>query len=92
MPAKRYSVEQIVARLREAEKHRAHGLTIPQPSAICSSVRSTLASAFAIVDGDPVTGWTLGGERWQPEANGERRRSVGLPSITVRVRGRVVRA
>src|SRR5919109_722469 len=30
MPAKRYSVEQIVAKLREAEKHQASGLTIPQ--------------------------------------------------------------
>ena len=30
MPAKRYSVEQIVAKLREAEKHQAQGLTIPQ--------------------------------------------------------------
>src|SRR3954464_12930467 len=27
---KRYSVEQIVAKLREAEKHQAQGLTIPQ--------------------------------------------------------------
>jgi putative transposase len=30
MPAKRFSVEQIVAKLREAEKHQAQGLTIPQ--------------------------------------------------------------
>ena len=30
MPAKRYSVEQIVAKLREAEKHQGQGLTIPQ--------------------------------------------------------------
>ena len=30
MPTKRYSVEQIVAKLREAEKHQAQGLTIPQ--------------------------------------------------------------
>jgi hypothetical protein len=30
MPAKRYSVEQIVAKLREGEKHQAQGLTIPQ--------------------------------------------------------------
>jgi transposase-like protein len=30
MPAKRYSVEQIVAKLREAEKHQSQGLTIPQ--------------------------------------------------------------
>ena len=30
MPAQRYSVEQIVAKLREAEKHQAQGLTIPQ--------------------------------------------------------------
>jgi transposase-like protein len=30
MPAKRFSVEQIVAKLREAEKHHAQGLTIPQ--------------------------------------------------------------
>ena len=30
MPAKRFSVEQIVAKLRESEKHQAQGLTIPQ--------------------------------------------------------------
>lgn len=30
MPAKRYSVEQIVAKLREAEKLQGQGLTIPQ--------------------------------------------------------------
>ena len=30
MPAKRYSVEQIVAKLREVEKHQGQGLTIPQ--------------------------------------------------------------
>ena len=30
MPAKRYSVEQIVAKLREAKRHQAQGLTIPQ--------------------------------------------------------------
>ncbi len=30
MPAKRFSVEQIVAKLREAEKLQAQGLTIPQ--------------------------------------------------------------
>lgn len=30
MPAKRFSVEQIVAKLREAEKLQAEGLTIPQ--------------------------------------------------------------
>jgi putative transposase len=30
MPAKRFSVEQIVAKLREAERRRAQGLTIPQ--------------------------------------------------------------
>ena len=30
MPAKRFTVEQIVARLREAEKLQAQGLTIPQ--------------------------------------------------------------
>jgi putative transposase len=30
MQAKRYSVEQIVAKLREAEKLQAQGLTIPQ--------------------------------------------------------------
>ena len=30
MPAKRFSVEQIVAKLREAERHQAQGLTIPQ--------------------------------------------------------------
>jgi transposase-like protein len=30
MPAKRYSVEQIVAQLREAEKLQGQGLTIPQ--------------------------------------------------------------
>jgi hypothetical protein len=30
VPAKRYSVEQIVARLRKAEKHQGQGLTIPQ--------------------------------------------------------------
>ncbi len=30
MRAKRYSVEQIVAKLREAEKLQAQGLTIPQ--------------------------------------------------------------
>ena len=30
MPAKRYSAEQIVAKLREAEKLQAQGLTIPQ--------------------------------------------------------------
>src|SRR6266566_8293258 len=30
MPAKRYSVEQIVAKLREAEKLHGQGLTIPQ--------------------------------------------------------------
>ena len=30
MPAKRFSVEQIVAKLREAEKYQAQGLTIPQ--------------------------------------------------------------
>ena len=30
MPAKRYSAEQIVAKLRGAEKHQAPGLTIPQ--------------------------------------------------------------
>jgi transposase len=30
MPARRFSVEQIVAKLREAEKLQAQGLTIPQ--------------------------------------------------------------
>jgi transposase len=30
MPAKRFSVEQIVAKLREAEKLQGQGLTIPQ--------------------------------------------------------------
>ena len=30
MPRKRYSVEQIVAKLREAEKLQGQGLTIPQ--------------------------------------------------------------
>jgi putative transposase len=30
MPAKRYGVEQIVTKLREAERHQAQGLTIPQ--------------------------------------------------------------
>jgi putative transposase len=30
MPAKRYSVEQIVAKLREAEKLQGQGMTIPQ--------------------------------------------------------------
>jgi hypothetical protein len=30
MPAKRFSAEQIVAKLREAERHQAQGLTIPQ--------------------------------------------------------------
>lgn len=30
MPARRFSVEQIVAKLREAERHQAQGLTIPQ--------------------------------------------------------------
>jgi transposase len=30
MPAKRFSVEQIIAKLREAEKLQAEGLTIPQ--------------------------------------------------------------
>jgi len=30
VPAKRYSVEQIVAKLREAEKLQGQGLTIPQ--------------------------------------------------------------
>ena len=30
MPAKRYSVEQIVAKLRDAEKHQVQGLAIPQ--------------------------------------------------------------
>jgi putative transposase len=30
MPAKRYSVEQIVAKLREAGRHQAQGLTILQ--------------------------------------------------------------
>ena len=30
MPAKRFTVEQIVAKLREAEKLQAQGLTIPQ--------------------------------------------------------------
>jgi len=30
MPAERFSVEQIVAKLREAERHQAQGLTIPQ--------------------------------------------------------------
>jgi len=30
MPARRFSVEQIVAKLREAEKHQAQGLTVPQ--------------------------------------------------------------
>jgi putative transposase len=30
MPAKRYSVEQIIAKLREAENLQAEGLTIPQ--------------------------------------------------------------
>ena len=30
MPGKRYSVEQIVAKLREAEKLQAQGATIPQ--------------------------------------------------------------
>jgi putative transposase len=30
MPAKRYSVEQIVAKLREMEKLQGQGLTIPQ--------------------------------------------------------------
>lgn len=30
MPAKRFSVEQIVAKLREAERHQAQGLTVPQ--------------------------------------------------------------
>src|SRR5437660_5317214 len=30
MQAKRFSVEQIVAKLREAERHPAQGLTIPQ--------------------------------------------------------------
>ena len=32
MPAKRYSVEQIVAKLREAEKHQAQGLTNSPPT------------------------------------------------------------
>ncbi len=30
MPAKRFTVEQIIAKLREAEKLQAEGLTIPQ--------------------------------------------------------------
>jgi hypothetical protein len=30
MPAKRFAVEQIIAKLREAEKLQAEGLTIPQ--------------------------------------------------------------
>jgi transposase len=30
MPAKRFSVEQIIAKLREAEKLQTEGLTIPQ--------------------------------------------------------------
>jgi hypothetical protein len=30
VPAKRYSVEQIMAKLREAEKYQAQGLTIPR--------------------------------------------------------------
>jgi transposase len=30
MPAKRFSVEQIIAKLREAEKLQAEGLTIPK--------------------------------------------------------------
>jgi hypothetical protein len=30
VPSKRYSVEQIVAKLREAEKLQGQGLTIPQ--------------------------------------------------------------
>ena len=30
VPAKRYAVEQIVAKLREAEKLQGQGLTIPQ--------------------------------------------------------------
>lgn len=30
MPAKRFSAEQIVAKLREAERFQAQGLTIPQ--------------------------------------------------------------
>jgi transposase-like protein len=30
MPLKRFSVEQIIAKLREAEKMQAEGLTIPQ--------------------------------------------------------------
>jgi transposase len=30
MASKRYTVEQIVAKLREAEKHHAQGMTIPQ--------------------------------------------------------------
>jgi transposase len=32
VPAKKYSVEQIVAKLREAEKLQGQGLTIPQAS------------------------------------------------------------
>lgn len=44
MRTKRYSVEQIVAKLREAERLQAQGLTIPQASAPLDAALSAAAA------------------------------------------------
>jgi putative transposase len=43
MRTKRYSVEQIVAKLREAEKLQAQGLTIPQA---CKRLATRILAPF----------------------------------------------
>ena len=55
MPGKRYSVEQIVAKLREAEKHQAQGLTIPQS-----------CKRLGISEASPMR---FRGNRWRAEAS-----------------------
>ena len=47
MPAKRFSVEQIVAKLREAESHQAQGLTIPQA---CKRLGDQRADVLPLAD------------------------------------------
>jgi hypothetical protein len=45
MPGKRYSVEQIVAKLREAERLQGQGQTIPQ---VCKAARGVGADVLSL--------------------------------------------
>jgi len=56
MPSKRYSVEQIVAKLREAEKLQGQGLTIPQA---CKRLGIS-DQTFAPLPGPALTGSWVG--------------------------------